>query len=415
MSGADGGGGAPSAAPAGDFVPFKALGPYAHGNRWRVIEVARDGRRRTESYATKAAAEHHCDRVNAQHSMSTIDAIDAYLATLNERSRSTAKFRLYGLLRLGTRIGKPMPPGSVVDRPLATVTPAVARKLYERRTAEDVAGATLHGEVGYAQRFFAWAIERGMVEANPFADIKVTKPRSRGKPKLRVTASKQFLAHLWQDTSIESTAVLMTFVLAMRASSVVNRTVGDLDDGGRLLWIRDDKTASGDREIEIPELLRMRLLPLARNSDGTPKEPNAKLFGSASNPDPDRHWLHYHTVRLCKAAGVPRVTPHGLRGSGATNSVRMGDSLGDVARALGHADGGRTLQRHYLGGGAVESARGRQMAGLLAGAVAEHVTSDGSHEPVGQCPACGSDVPTAFRFCGACGAAQQQPEGPDAK
>lgn len=328
----------------------KALGPYAHGNRWRVIVVSCDGTRSTESFPTREAAEERATEVNARNGIAVSEAVDKYIKTLRDRSRETAKHRLFGLLRVVKH-----------DRPLATITPAVARDLYKDRVEAGYAGATLHGEVGYAQRFFAWALGAGLVRANPFAEIEVTKERNRGKPKLRVNASKQFLAHLWQDTSIESTAVLTTFVLALRASAVVNRTVGDLDDDGRLLWIRDDKTPSGDREIEIPELLRQRLLPLAEG-----KAPTDRLFG-----DVTRNWLHYHTVRLCKKAGVPRVTPQGLRGSGATSAVRMGDPLSDVARALGHADGGRTLQRHYLGGGAIESARGRQAERLLAESIGD--------------------------------------------
>jgi integrase len=339
------------------LLAHKALGPYKHGNRWRVIVVDHAGTRHTESFPNVDEAEQRITAVNARHGISLSEAIDGYLATLRDRSRPTAKFRLYGLLRVTDR-----------DRPLVTITPTVARDLYEGRVKAGYAGATLHGEVGYAQRFFAWAVEQGFVRSDPFAGIEVTKERGRGKPKLRVNASKQLLAHLWNDASVESTAVLTAFALALRASSVVARTVEDLDDDGRLLWIRDDKTPAGDREIEVPELLRQRLIPLTRRADGTPRAPQERLFGTDGNPAPTRYWLHYHTVRLCNEAGVPRVTPHGLRGSGATNRVRAGAPLAEVARQLGHDPrdvGTVTLKRHYLGGGALESARGREIDLML--------------------------------------------------
>ena len=142
------------------------------------------------------------------------------------------------------------------------------------------------------------------------------------------------------------------------------RTVEDLDDDGRLFWIRDTTTPAGDREIEIPASLRPRLLRLAEG-----KAPTERLFGAMT-----RHGLHYHCVRFCKLAGVPRVTPHGLRGSGATNAVRLGGTVEQVARAVGHADGGKTLRRHYLGGGAEESARARQIEALLPAANTNPVT-----------------------------------------
>jgi integrase len=202
---------------------------------------------------------------------------------------------------------------------------------------------------------FGWCIEQKWIGQNPFASVRAIGTPRRGKPKLRVNASRQFMAYLLADPSPEATAVLMAFMLALRASAVVNRRVEDLDDDGWLLWVRDNKTEAGDLEIEIPGVLRERLLHLAEG-----KQPTDRLFG-----DVDRHWLAYHTVRLCEAAGVPRVTPHGLRGSGATQAVRLGGSLEQVAEAIGHADRGATLKAHYLGGGAIESARGRKIAELL--------------------------------------------------
>ena len=62
---------------------------------------------------------------------------------------------------------------------------------------------------------------------------------------------------------------------------------------------------------------------------------------------------------------MDRVTPHGLRGSGATSAVRLGGSIEEVARALGHSDEGETLKGHYLAGGAIESARGRSIEQIV--------------------------------------------------
>ncbi len=150
----------------------------------------------------------------------------------------------------------------------------------------------------------------------------------------------------------------------MAPAQPVNRVVEDLDDDGRLLWIRNSKTEHSDREIEIPEALRVRLLKLAAG-----KQPGDRLFGEMT-----RHALHYHTVKFCELAGVNRVTPHGLRGSGATTAVRLGGGVEQVARALGHGDEGVTLKAHYLGGGAIESARGRMMEDLA--------TRDVSHDRI---------------------------------
>lgn len=322
----------------------RALGPYRHGNRWRVIAVSLSGERTTESFLTLAEADARVAALNVDGAVMLRSAVDDYLLRCKDRSRTTTRFRLYGLLRLVES-----------DRPVAAVTAAAAQALVDDRIHAGYAGATLMGELGVATRFFAWAQEAEIVLGNPFSSVRCDVEVKRGKPKLRVNASKQLLAHLAADVSLEATAVLTAFALALRASSVVDLVAADLDDDGHLLWIVRDKTPAGNREIEIPDALRERLLPLAEG-----KAPQDKLF-----PGKTRYWLHYHAVRLCKIAGVPRVTPHGLRGSGATNAVRVCGSLADVARAIGHADGGATLKRHYLGGGALESARGRAVAEML--------------------------------------------------
>ncbi len=312
-----------------------------------------------ETFASEAEAIAERDAANITAGNRTLGmTVDAYLETHRDaRGHDTMKHRLRAMLRLAEG-----------DRPLVAVTAKVAAALYEQRSGE-VKPDTHHGELRYVRQFFAWCIERGYLKVNPFAAVKPTGTKRKGKPKLRVNATRTFLATLLTDDSIEATAVLTTIMLGLRASAVVNRTVDDLDDNGWLLWVRDNKTEAGNLEIEVPALLRDRLLVLAKG-----KKAGDRLFGNVS-----RHWLHYHTVRLCDVAKVSRVTPHGLRGSGASSAVRLGGTIENVARALGHADDGDTLKAHYLAGGALESARARQVEALLRGNdTISNVPEDGS-------------------------------------
>jgi integrase len=327
----------------------RVYGPYHEPDRgrWRIILHRADGAREAIFFTEETAAYQAANAArNATETRTLTQAMEEYLASIPDKGRQTAAFRLRALLQL--------PSG---DRLLRQVTASHAAKLYRER-CEKVKPATHHGELQLARRMFQWAIERGWVRENPFSSVKATGTPGKGKPKLRVNPSRAFLAYLLRDDSVEATAVMTAFMLGLRASEVVKRVTEDLDDDGWLLWIRDTKTEAGDREIEVPGVLRARLMALC---DG--KGPTDRIFGEVS-----RHWLHYHTVRLCDAAGVPRVTPHGLRGSGVTNAVRMGGSLEQVAQAAGHADahtGADTLRAHYLGGGALESARARRVAALV--------------------------------------------------
>jgi integrase len=80
--------------------------------------------------------------------------------------------------------------------------------------------------------------------------------------------------------------------------------VGDVsDDGGKLLWIPDSKTEAGRRTLQVPELLQSHLLAIA---EGKPSE--AKLFGHHW-----RDWVRKWVNRICQAAGLPKVTAHGMR------------------------------------------------------------------------------------------------------
>lgn len=328
----------------------RANGPYQRPGslKWRVFYFAATGARSFEDYASEAEAIAERDAYNQAAGTRTVgEAVRDYLEHMKAKSRGrgleTMGHRLVAFLRLKDG-----------DRPLTAINAPLARELYSKRCAE-VAADTQHGELSYTKRFIDWCVGQGWIRVNPFADIKPVGEKKRGKPRLRVNGTRQYMAVLLEDPSLEATAVLTALMLGLRASEVVNRTVEDLDDNGWLLWIRNGKTENADREIEIPAPLRERLLQLVAG-----KAPTARIFG-----DMTRHALHYHTVKFCDKAGVPRVTPHGLRGSGATHAVRLGGGVEQVARALGHGDEGDTLKAHYLGGGAIESARGRMMDELV--------------------------------------------------
>jgi integrase len=72
--------------------------------------------------------------------------------------------------------------------------------------------------------------------------------------------------------------------------------------------------------------------------------------------DTTKDALLYWTRKLCRDAGVPEVTPHGLRGTNATASMTANRNPHEVAAALGHASIHGTL-RHYADRHQVAAAR----------------------------------------------------------
>lgn len=322
----------------------RAYGPYPHRNKFKVIVVGADGTRATGTYASEAKAKERVAEVNAEAIGRTVnDAIEAYLmqSTAKVRSKKTVEQRLRGITGEQGRL-------------LRKLSPQLARELFAAR-AQEIEGDTQFHELASARAFAKWCIERGWLAVNPFIGIKPTKARRRGKPQYRIDEARRLLDACLAEDSKAATAVALALLCGMRASSVTDRAVRDLDDGGRVLWIENDKTAAGDRRLEVPGVMRARLAKLAAGRPG-----GARLFEGTN-----RHWLRYHTRRLAKVAGVAVLSPHSLRGTHASIS-REAVPVEHVARTLGHAAPGIT-QRSYLAPGLEREIDQRAALSVLVG------------------------------------------------
>jgi integrase len=210
-----------------------------------------------------------------------------------------------------------------------------------------------------ARTFLKWSVGRGYLRANPLDGVQGMGKRRHGKPQLRIDEARKWQAkaiELADQGEVGAVVALVTLVMGLRAGEVVSRIVRDLDDEGRLLWIPDSKTEAGRRTLQVPDVLRSYLLALAKG-----KRSEDLLFG--------RHWRDWPrdwVQRICKAAGVPRVTAHGMRGLHGTLAVETGLSAHAVAAALGHESVTTTLQS-YAKAGAGAGARQQKVLTVLAG------------------------------------------------
>jgi integrase len=214
-----------------------------------------------------------------------------------------------------------------------------------------------------AKAFGAWCIAKGWLPANPFATIKGRGRRRRGKPQLRIEEARAFMACCLELAPRDDGAVLALayLLLGARAGEVVLRQVRDVDDGGRLLWIPDSKTEAGRRQLEVPDALGPHLVRLARR-----RLPAAPLFAHAATRKRAQDWAREQVTRICKLAGVPRVTPHGLRGTAATIAREAGATSQLVAAALGHASPAIT-EAAYIDSGRAQAALRKTTLRVLAG------------------------------------------------
>src|SRR5262249_31474877 len=114
--------------------------------------------------------------------------------------------------------------------------------------------------------FFDWLVKRKLIGTNPFEGVEGVGRRRHGKAQLRIDESRTWLATAFKRAQAGddgAVAAMMTLLMGMRASEVIQRVARDVDDGGRLLWIPDSKTEAGRRTLEGPEMLQPFLVRLA--------------------------------------------------------------------------------------------------------------------------------------------------------
>lgn len=335
-------------------------GPFRHGDGWRNRAVLMTGQRKwLETYGTKEEAQKAkvgLTRATQIESVPTVDgAIDEYgkyLATIENQSRSieTTLGRLRSFFSadlkekcwrispqraarlkadLDTRPSRQGPPGSILAR------------------------ETRRGTLAEVKTFANWAAgaERGYMKPGVFAEIKLDTRRggkkvrrSRGKPQLR-----EFERVKWYAKALElagkgdeaALAALIALDGGLRSGEITGRMVRDIDRNGGAIVVENGKTESSDRtrdlSPEVAELLRRHIAD---------RSPDAPLFPGVAGLHDPKAWLLRSVTRICKLAGVPRVTPHGLRGTSATQGL-LRIVLQLVSAQHGHAESEVTRQ-HYI-------------------------------------------------------------------
>jgi integrase len=313
----------------------KFHGPYRRGSKWRVVAVREDGARGVRSFDDEDAAKKWiANNARAYAKLAEVRtiaaAVEAYLAA-QEHRMSEGELRESTVTREGYHLRTTLKLVEHGQLDLRKLDAQLAAQLYDgRRGAVD----THRNGLSVAKAFGAWCVTRGWLRTNPFAGVKGKGRRKRGKPQLRIEEARSFMSTCLELAPRDDGAVLALayLLLGARAGEIVLRQVRDVDDGGRLLWIPDSKTQAGRRQLEVPEVLVRQLVRL---TDRRPAD--APLFRHAATRRRAQDWAREQVTRICKLAEVPRVTPHGLRGTAATLAAEAGATSQLVAATLGHA------------------------------------------------------------------------------
>lgn len=355
----------------------RVLGPYEQHNGWRVIEIDAQGKRTSSLFESEAKATRYIEILQAELARAdhtTATALTEYTRHLTAKGNKEASIDVTAWA-VEQFFPEPLT--------LRTLTAKRCAALYEelrtrpsKRTGAPPAADTHRNVLAQAKSFLVWCVKQGWLSENPLADVEgIGKRRPRGKSlgkagnELRV---KQ--ARAWYGKALElagegdqgAIAALVALLLGMRASEIVSRRVGDLDEDaapGDLLWIPCAKTPAGRRTLEVPDVLRPLL-----DACATGKGADRHLFEcqrphEIAKPKPHgRDWVIDQVHRICDLSKVPRVTAHAMRGLLATLTAERGLAGHLIAATLGHEDE-RTTMRAYAAPGA--AAAGINRRGLV--------------------------------------------------
>jgi len=354
------------------FIGARARGPYEdkrRPGRWRVAEFAADGKRTgSKSFDDRKKAEHYIRFLNESlvaKELTTTQALDEHLDWMrseggaSEGHIDTTRTRILGFFQTAL--------------PLWALRAKRCQELYDRLVREPTAAtgkppsvATHRGTLSQVKTFLNWCVERGYISANPAADVKGVGTRNKRKKQLHVRDLRKWYAVAveWGSTGDDGAiAALVALLMGRRASEITRRVVGDVDSIEApfdAMLVTGAKTSAGDGWFEIPEVLRPMVENLAAG-----RGPDEPLFHAPRARDGFHHkdWVRKQVWRICDAAGVDRVTAHGMRGALATVSLKRG---ADIAGYLGHADV-RTTENSYAAPGARQEGERRRGLRLIAG------------------------------------------------
>ena len=278
------------------------------------------------------------------------EAIDAYVAQLADvRRLSPATVRAYraDLADLAAVSG---------DSDLAAIDLEQLREWLWQATQRGDARSTIARRTSSARGFFAWAVEDGLLDADP--SIRLVAPkRGRTLPKVATTDALTGVLDALGAAAAEGdplalrdhALIELLYGAAVRVSELCGLDVGDID--------RDRRTArvlgKGSKERVVPfggaasraldaYIVRGRPALLERRASPIPTPDAAAVFLGARGGRLGPRAVYDVVARVLGPELGAAVGPHALRHSAATHLLDGGADLRAVQEILGHASLGTT-------------------------------------------------------------------------
>lgn len=220
---------------------------------------------------------------------------------------------------------------------IATITKGLIRRYREERhKKKQLTETTVNRDIECLRHLLYWAVDEGILPANPIARIRLERERRKKKPVLSLAEEVLLLAtaapHLRDIT-------LFALDTGMRRGEILNQTWDDVDFSRRLLYVTHSKTPEGEaREIPLSERIMSLLSAMKKDSgllftfDGKPIFSLKTAWKAAIRRSKIRyirfHYLrHTFNTRLLEL-GVPREVRMAL----------LGHTFGDTHESYEHVE-----------------------------------------------------------------------------
>lgn len=322
---------------------------YGSGNRWRARWIEPNGTERSKTFRTKGDAELYLDRtmVNVADGMYvapnagaiTVGAwADLWLATKSHR-KATTRAGYESIVR--TKI-KPKWGDTSLNRVQHQDVQEWVSKMAKTQSASRTRQAA-----GVLSQVLAYAVRARKIAFNPVTGIDLpTIPQS----------GRTYLTHEQVGLAAQACGEyeLLVYVMAytgIREGEAFNMRAAWVDPLKRRISVRrsaswvggvrvEDTTKSHRwREVPIPAFLADRL---GAAVEGLGLE-DLVFTDSAGGPLRPQNFLRRVWYPALASAGLPRITLHELRHTGASLAIGGGADVKVVQAMLGHADASTTL------------------------------------------------------------------------
>jgi len=209
-------------------------------------------------------------------------------------------------------------------------------------TSSGLKPSTVSAHISALKSFFNYLADREIITTNPTA--KIRRPRlPRAIREAATPAQVQALLDAPKPPHRQAMLLLMADS-GLRVNEVATLQISHLDPDHHLVTV-------------IGKGNKVRQVPVAPSTAGILASCVAELRsidylddwifpgtgGSHTSPDS----IHSYMERLCKRAGIPKVTPHQLRHYAATQMLTHGANLKAVSKILGHANTSTTVNIYW--------------------------------------------------------------------